>query len=195
MTTTETPHTHQWFIEQAALSDLVKTAQEYAVKCHAATNHRYDGKLQYSHHLNMVFEYGCKYAHLPLPLDLEPALAACWTHDIIEDTRNSYNDVKSHLNEKVAEITRACTNYSRGRTRAERMPDFVYQDIRGTINADFVKCCDRLANIKYSKEHQSRMLSVYQREHEHFKKQLYTDRLKPMFDEMEEMLGIVTTDK
>jgi (p)ppGpp synthase/HD superfamily hydrolase len=59
----------------------------------------------------MAFEFACKFVHL-LPDDktISEVLAAVWTHDVIEDCRQSYSDVKKALGESVAEIVYALTN-------------------------------------------------------------------------------------
>ena len=56
--------------------------------------------------------------------------------------------------------------------------------------ADFIKICDRLANIKYSKMKNSSMLDKYRKEHEYFKLRLYKPEYSAMFYEMENMLNI-----
>jgi hypothetical protein len=96
---------------------------------------------------------------------------ACWGHDLIEDTRTSYNDVKKNLDDystHISEIIRAVTNNCRGRDRDERMPDYVYEDIRNTPGADFVKLCDRIANVQYSKMTKSDMFEKYKKENDNF---------------------------
>ena len=101
-------------------------------------------------------------------------LNSAYGHDLIEDARVSYNDIVKALHrydlelEPAAEIIRAVTNYSRGRNREERMPDFVYQDIRNTEHADFIKLCDRLANVRYSIFTRSSMTRKYKAENNHF---------------------------
>ena len=87
-------------------------------------------------------------------------------------------------NIEVAEIVRAVTNYGRGRNREERMPDFVYQDIRDTQGATFVKLCDRIANMEFGGK-----TKMYGQENEHFKKQLYNHKWDEMFDYIEELIS------
>jgi len=168
-------------------SEIVKTAQQYAVKCHAETNHTYDNQ-PYEVHLRMVYAFGVRYEYL-LPHDTkEYALAACWTHDTIEDCRQTYNDVKTVCGEEIAELTYALTNL-KGKNRKERAGDAYYEGIRNTPLARFVKVCDRLANVKYSLEKgDSRMRNVYQKENPHFVKELYDEALKEMFEELEHIL-------
>ena len=116
------------------------------------------------------------------------ALSACWTHDVINDCRQTYYDVKKICGEDVAEITYALTN-EKGRNRKERANGAYYTGIRQTPYATFVKLCDRLANVKYSKDNGSTMMDVYRKEQAYFKLSLYTEWLKPMFDELDKLLA------
>jgi hypothetical protein len=131
-------------------SELVLKAKDYAILKHFETNHKYDGK-PYEVHLEMAFEFACKFVHL-LPDDktISEVLAAVWAHDVIEDCRQNYSDVKNVLGEIVAEIVYALTN-EKGKNRKERANDKYYEGIRNTPFADYVKICDRLANVTYSK--------------------------------------------
>ena len=52
-------------------------ARHYAIKVHAATNHKYDGK-PYEVHLQMVYDFACKYIHLLSDNEISEALAAAW---------------------------------------------------------------------------------------------------------------------
>jgi (p)ppGpp synthase/HD superfamily hydrolase len=168
-------------------SELIQKAKAYAIQCHMETNHTYDGK-PYETHLQIVYEFGMKYSFL-LPKDkVDYALAACWTHDTIEDCRQTYNDVKAACGETIAEITYALTN-EKGKSRKERANEKYYEGIRQTPLASFVKVCDRLANAKYSKEINSKMIEAYRKEKDHFKEQLWSDELKQMFEELEELLS------
>jgi len=58
--------------------------------------------------------------------------------------------------------------------------------------APFVKLCDRLANIKYSKESGSIMFNVYKEEYYLFKDKLaaVTNAYHDMWKEMEELLEL-----
>jgi (p)ppGpp synthase/HD superfamily hydrolase len=111
-------------------------------------------------------------------------------HDLIEDTRESYNDVKQVLGEETADIIYACTN-EKGKTRAERAGIKYYDGIRNTPGAVFVKLCDRIANVQYSKLTKSRMFEMYKNENANFEIMLgrYTDNknLEEMFKYLSEL--------
>ncbi len=146
---------------------------EYAIKCHAETNHMYDKYLPYEFHLRMVRRTAEMFIVNIIPIKHEDVFAACWCHDLIEDTRQSYSDVEKNTSKDVAEIVRCVTNYGRGRNRKERMPNEVYNDIRNNNLALFVKLCDRISNVQYSKMTGSPMFEMYKKEHEYFKSKLY----------------------
>lgn len=175
-------------LSAALSSELVKKAIEYATLKHFETNHKYDGQ-PYDVHLKMVFNYACKYAYiLPDEESVRWCLAASWTHDTIEDCRQTYNDVREVLGGAVAGITYALTN-EKGRNRKERANEKYYDGIRNTPFASFVKICDRLANVKYSKESGSKMIEAYKKEQPFFKQQLWSLSVNDMFEELETLLS------
>jgi hypothetical protein len=96
---------------------------------------------------------------------------ACFGHDLIEDARQSYNDVRVALGDEAANIIFGVTNNT-GKTRAERADERYYEKIRTTKGAIFVKLCDRIANVRYGKLTKSRQFEMYKKENEHFLKQL-----------------------
>lgn len=169
-------------------NELVDKARTYAINNHKNTNHLYDG-LPYSVHLSMVFRYAIKYQHL-LPEEARPyALAAAWAHDVIEDTRQTYNDVKAELGERVADIVFALTN-DKGKTRKERAGEKYYMGIRQIELAVYAKICDRLGNTKYSSDLMSAMLYKYRKEYPEFEKELCVDYLPfaaVMFAELKQL--------
>jgi (p)ppGpp synthase/HD superfamily hydrolase len=173
--------------QQAPHLRLINKAKAFAIGCHEETNHLYGEDLPYSHHLQMVYDFGLKYYHLLPENDRAFALAACWTHDTIEDCRQTYNDIKNHLGVEVAEITYALTN-EKGKNRKERANDKYYSEMKKIPAAVFVKICDRLANVKHSKNTGSRMIEAYRKEYEAFSNQLMTLKFVSMFQELHELL-------
>jgi len=181
--------------------------EEWIFNQHRNTNHKYDGYLPYEFHLKMVKNIGNQFFYLlpkmmfteTIPSDREyyesktPIVVdrtkdvlelACYGHDLIEDTRVSYNDVKSKLREDAANIIYSLTN-EKGKNRAERASDKYYQGIIDTPGAVFVKLCDRIANVKYSKDSGSSMFKTYQKENDNFLNKLEltpVHELHPMVD-------------
>jgi (p)ppGpp synthase/HD superfamily hydrolase len=166
--------------------------KEWCIEQHRSTNHMYDVYLPYEFHLRMVNNVFRDFCHL---LDytkdyftgedfvsmgrgqitlIEACSRASWGHDLIEDCRVSYNDVKANLGQEAANIIYAVTN-DKGKSRGERAGDKYYEGIRNTPGAVFVKLCDRIANVQYSKMTKSRMFEMYKKENDNFIIQLGYD--------------------
>jgi (p)ppGpp synthase/HD superfamily hydrolase len=168
----------------------IEKIKQFAIYNHEQTNHKYDTDKPYSVHLQMVVDYCLKYSNLiPDNKQLETVICACWCHDLIEDTRLTYNDVKEATSTEIAEIVYALTN-EKGKNRKERANEKYYEGIRQNRLAVFVKLCDRLANIKYSVDNKSRMSEAYKKEYNDFKYWLWSSKYDAMFEEMEEFLNI-----
>ena len=143
----------------------------FAIEAHAKVNQQYDGK-PYSVHLCMVYSQAIQFiSHIPKHRR-DDVLNAVWLHDTIEDCGLTYNDILKISNKEVAEMVYAVTN-EKGKNRQERANDKYYKGIRETEFATFIKLCDRLANVLYSRETDSRMLHVYRNENEEFLKHLF----------------------
>jgi len=165
---------------------MLERTIEYATACHKNVNHTY-GKRPYHFHLNMVYEVAQKFNYL-VPKDaLENVYCGCWVHDLIEDARETYNDVLKHTNRTVAELAYALTN-EKGRTRADRANDTYYEGIQNTPHATFIKFCDRIANVTHAKEQNSKMLKMYRAENPYFIKKLYRPELEDMIAFLETLL-------
>lgn len=164
---------------------LVRKARRFAIHHH---KNRYDGK-PYKVHLKIVFEFALKYRYLMDYNDYANFLAAAWLHDTIEDANQTYNDIRKNFNEPIAEMVYALTN-EKGKSRHERANEKYYKGILQTPGASYIKICDRLANVKYSKKKKSSMFGLYRHEHNNFGEELYDLKYQPMFDELENMFGM-----
>lgn len=167
---------------------MLEKTKNYAIKCHTDTCHYYDTHL-YSYHLQMVVDVANKFIHLIPEKYRDIVLSACWAHDLIEDTRNTYGDLMKATCLEVAEIVYALTN-EKGKTRKERANDKYYQGIRETPYATFVKLCDRIANIQYSMSTRSGMLEMYRKETPNFINKIYDSQYDEMFDYLENLVGL-----
>jgi (p)ppGpp synthase/HD superfamily hydrolase len=140
----------------------------WIVSQHKDTNHKYDEYIPYEFHLRMVVGFANTFEHLiTYEPDLEGVILGAWGHDLIEDTRVSYNDVRLALGDLAADIIYACTN-EKGKNREDRANDKYYRVIQSTPYATFVKLCDRMANVTYSKMTGSRMFDLYKKENPRF---------------------------
>ena len=163
----------------------MNTYSNWCIEQHRSTNHMYDIYLPYEFHLRMVNQVSQDFKHLlddtkdyftgekyrgPMQGQvtlMDACFRATWGHDLIEDCRVSYNDVKEQLGQEAADIIYAVTN-EKGKNRKERANDKYYEGIRNTPGAVFVKLCDRIANVQYSKMTKSRMFEMYKKENDEF---------------------------
>jgi len=144
---------------------------EWIFEQHKSTNHFYDKYLPYEFHLNMVAQAGEDFMYLISNSNIESVRLALKGHDLIEDTRVSYNDVSKVLGTQAADIIYAVSN-EKGKNRKERANEKYYAGIRAIPYAVFVKLCGRIANVQYSKMTKSRMYEMYKKENDNFIKEL-----------------------
>ena len=163
-------------------------AEWYACQQHGLVNQLFDTH-PYRYHLRLTVNEAEKYIHLIPVGDRDTVIAGCWVHDLIEDTTVTYDQLLKNTNKVVAEYSYACTN-DKGRNRRERANPGYYYGIRIYKHASFVKLCDRLANVRYGKEHKTGMYKMYKNEYAFFKEHLYDGRWKEMWDELEKLLEI-----
>lgn len=178
---------YKWMIQFRLDNELsfLDKSKQFAIQAHRNVNHYYDNK-PYDFHLQMVVDVAMENIELIPKEDRENVLAALWSHDTIEDCRLTYNDVKVATNETVADIVYALTT-EKGKNRKERAGIKYYFGINAVQHAPFAKYCDRIANVKYSKETGSSMFNVYKKEHDFFCKHILqiselTNKLNQLFE-------------
>lgn len=171
---------------------MLQKTTEYATDRHLKVNHKYGDK-DYPYHLNMVYNVAEQFIYLVEEEQRENVYCGCWVHDIIEDARETYNDVLQSTNLTIAELAYALTN-EKGKNRNERANDKYYKDMHDVPNAVFIKFCDRIANIVYSKTQGSKMFEVYKKENKNFIKKLYRPELVDMIEYIDKLFNTVITD-
>lgn len=178
-------------------------AKDYAIKKHQDVNHLYDGKPYHEAHLQSVVNEAISFFDVVTEYLIENnfkeeldsfiknqhiIVDACWCHDIIEDARETYSDVKNNTSIETAEIVFALTN-EKGKTIKARANDKYYNEMKKVPYAVFVKLCDRIANVKYSMDNGSKMFMVYKNEHKNFKTKLFSP--DPVNDKLWEYLDTI----
>lgn len=159
---------------------MLQKTIEYATSKHLKVKHKY-GDEDYSYHLNMVCDVAEKFIYLIDENERENVYCGCWVHDIIEDARETYNDVLENTNKTIAELAYALTN-EKGKNRNERASDKYYEEMHQVPNAVFIKLCDRIANITHSKNKGSSMFEKYKKENDNFIKKLHRPELVDMIN-------------
>lgn len=162
-------------------------AMLFALMTHHGCRQRYDKFYPYFYHLNMVNKFALKFSHI-VNFNINVCIGALF-HDLIEDCRLTYNDVKQKWGVEVADIVFACTEL-RGRNRAERHGPEYYALLKTSELGSFVKICDVIANMTMGTMTGSSMLKKYRKDYPKFKELLYRDNFKEMFDYIESNLLI-----
>lgn len=146
------------------MNDLIINAKKYSIEKHNAAGCTYGDKYEnYVIHLEMVFENVNNFEVFREYKDSLYTRAAAWTHDLLEDTQQTFNDVMGATNKEVAEITLAVTDVP-AENRLLRhfltLPKTV-KDHRAII----LKMCDMAANSSYGKYQKNSMYKKYQEEY------------------------------
>jgi len=166
---------------------IEEIAKDYAIRRHREVNHHYNALYPYAFHLQMTVEIAQKFIDLIPPGDRADVIGGCWVHDLIEDARETYNNVKQVTNETIAEYSYALCN-EKGKTRKERANQKYYQGILEYKHASFIKLCDRIANVSFSVNEKSSMINMYRNEYDDFHNYLYDGRWDPMWEYLEKLL-------
>lgn len=163
-------------------SNIISVTEILATTKHA--DQRYGG-VPYVKHLQDVVNVKKKYERL-LPEDKRDIVeAACWGHDLIEDTRTSAKKIGNEIgNTEVADIIFACSNEI-GKSRKES--NFkTYHKIWENPLAKFVKLCDRIANMRNSWKSTHPIYQTYREEYPTFRYALYeSGEYEEMWAELE----------
>lgn len=177
---------------------------QWVIESHALTNHYYDQYLPYEFHLRMVanvsrnekFNDVAKFLQKEYHISDIDLLLGCYGHDLLEDARKSYNDIKTSLKrfkatiniDTVCEIIYAVTD-PKGRNKEEKATPEHYLGIKNQPGALFVKLCDRIANTQYGLMTGSSMVKKYIKLYPKFKEITYSDDYKVMFDYLEDLMN------
>lgn len=126
-------------------------------------NQLYGTGLPYTHHLAAVEGVLRRFNVIE-----DTMLNAAWLHDVVEDTNTKVKEIAEMFGEEVAILVAAVTNEP-GESRKVRAA-LTYPKIRNTKGAVCLKLADRIANV----EHGGKLVDMYKREYEDFRRALYT---------------------
>lgn len=111
-------------------------------------------------HLNDVYEVAVKYG-----LD-KTILVASYLHDILEATDCKFDELWDEFGWEVAILVFLVTDEP-GANRKERK-EKTYRKTASTSKAIKLKLCDRIANVRKSKENNPKLFLMYKNEHQEF---------------------------
>ena len=164
---------------------VIAKARLYAITTHDAVNQSY-GNTSYMRHLQMVYLLAKFFRGVLPEKHHNVVLSAAWCHDLIRDARQSFTDIRKATNLLTAEIVYAVTPL-KGKIRAERYSPQYFAEVRGTLYADYIVICDRMAEIVFAQKNNDPMYKVYEYEHTYFKAMLYKEKYEPLFDYIEKV--------
>lgn len=159
--------------------DPIKVAKFFAATKHGGQ--QYSCGLPYTHHLASVELVLRRFGYTELDL-----LVAAWLHDVIEDTDCKAKEIAEMFGLDVAALVNAVTNEP-GANRKIRHA-LTYPKIRAMPRAVCLKLADRIANVEAG----GRLVEMYKKEHEDFKRALYTpDHYDAMWQHLDSLLETV----
>lgn len=176
----------------------LKTIEKYARKCYDETNCSYDNQNYYLH-INMVVNILTDYISIfRLHADRIPTIGAAHTHDLIEDAKQTFNNIQQVCGKDVADITLAVTDVPAENRLMRHLLTMgkTVKDYRAII----LKMCDMHANGSYSELSGSSMFKKYVAEYEYrrpifklalkwYKDDLNQDELNKLWDELDAIHG------
>jgi (p)ppGpp synthase/HD superfamily hydrolase len=152
---------------------------------HRAIDQRYGG-LPYEVHLEQVVATAMKYIYYIPEKDRTDVLDACGSHDVIEDTLLTYKDIIKITNKRVADLV-FCVTDERGHDPKEILFKTLPK-IWPEPYAIFIKLCDRISNMKKSKESGHPVYKKYHDQYPIFRYALkYDDMYEDMWKELDEI--------
>jgi (p)ppGpp synthase/HD superfamily hydrolase len=171
------------------MHDQIKKAMEFATKAHMAQT--YSDRYPYFKHVDDVYNVCIEFGFNENNSQDLPILVAAYLHDVLEDTANSYSDLKKEFGEEVAEIV-YCVTDELGRTRKEKK-EKTYAKTRSNAKSIILKVADRIANIRFGISEQSSQLEMYRKEFEDFQLNLRIYKhIEPMWECLDKLLQKVT---
>jgi len=162
----------------------IANARMYALMTHHRVGQRYDGKYPYYYHLKMVAGFSIMFSHILDKDQRTDAIIISLFHDLIEDCRLTYNDVKNMWGVVIADGVYACTEL-RGKNRKERHGPEYTRGLQDSFLGTYTKLCDITANMTMGQRTGSKMFPMYQKEYPHTRKNLYREAFKEIFEYME----------
>ena len=147
--------------------ETFKIIREYAEKCHDDANCKYNGG-SYMFHVDKVVYAVETYQDIFIyKSDKEITIAAAYGHDLVEDAKQTFNDMKTILGVEAAKVVLRVTDVPAENRLMKHLLTMgkTVEDYRAII----LKMCDIWANATYSKTSGGSMYSKYVEEYQYRK--------------------------
>lgn len=138
---------------------VVKKAQVYAMAAHAAVGQR----RKYTNEPYIVHPAEVAKMVADIPSSTEDMVAAAWLHDVIEDTGCTFTDVHMGFGIDIAILVNWLTDVSKPEdgNRARRKQIDLEHTAQAPAEAQTIKVCDIISNIRSIVEHDEAFARVY----------------------------------
>ena len=177
----------------------LKKIEEYAEKCYADANCTY-GDGSYMIHIHMVNDFLVRHVSVfKNTKDATNTMGAADCHDLIEDAKQTYNNIYDASNKDIADIVLSVTDVPAQNRLMKHLLTMgkTVQDYRVII----LKMADIWANDTFSKTNKSSMYGKYVAEYPYrktifqmalkwYKNVLDQDELDKMWNELDNVHGI-----
>lgn len=146
------------------ITPRIQHAIDWAGKAHADVNHlrKHSGEPYIVHPIE-VMEILAAY----VPTATEDMMIACLCHDVVEDTKNTLEEIRALYGDEVARMVNGLTDVSihhKHLKRAERKEMDVQHIASQANDVKTIKCCDLISNTGSIIEHDPDFARVYMRE-------------------------------
>jgi (p)ppGpp synthase/HD superfamily hydrolase len=158
---------------------LIEKALKFAIRAHGDQKY---GEYPYAYHLQSVANQLGDWGYTS-----EEYQCSAILHDTIEDTGTTKEELAKEFTPEIAEIVYAVSDEP-GKNRAERH-EKTYPKIASNQKALVVKLADRVSNVKASLNDAGKF-KMYKKEYDGFKKALYSETNKKMWDELDRLMGV-----
>ena len=173
----------------------ILTIEKYAEKCYADANCKY-GDGSYMIHIRMVLDFITKHKVFKHYSDFVDTCGAALCHDLMEDAKQTYNNICDVAGKEVADITLGVTDVPAENRLMKHLLTMgkTVRDYRAII----LKMADMYSNAKYSKQNGSTMYMKYVAEYRYrkpifemalawYKKELDQEMLEVIWKELDEI--------
>jgi (p)ppGpp synthase/HD superfamily hydrolase len=152
-------------------STKVRAARAFAVRAHG--DQKYGDEFPYILHLTLVDGVLLRFG-----ITDEDIRSGAYTHDTLEDTQATAEDIESLLGSRVTEMVAAVTEPKGGNRKWRH--EMTYPRIVANPDARILKLADRIANLEAG----GTKVSMYLQEHPDFRKALYREAAPQIEHEM-----------
>lgn len=137
---------------------MLERARDFAIQAHGDQKY---GDAPYRNHLYHVEQVVKRHNYGDF---LE---AAAWLHDVLEDTKVTYEELKREFGQEMADVVYSVTDEPGENRKARKAATYV--KTKNNYHGVKLKLCDRIANVEACvRDERKDLFKMYLKEHEDF---------------------------